>query len=81
MIPLRCSKLMVSYCSEVSNKSGTELYSLEHARDTFDDAALYDYLDWRVGDNYARRKAAEKCEILVLDHLPLEYFRKRLPKI
>jgi len=70
----------VRFCSEVSNKSGAELCSIEHARDTFDDAVLYDYLDWRIGDNYARRQAAEKSEILVPDHLPLEYFEERLPK-
>jgi hypothetical protein len=41
--------------------------------------ALYDYLDWNVGDNYTRRVAAEKAEILVPDHLPLKYFKKLLP--
>jgi len=70
----------VQYCAEVSNKSGAELCSIEHAREHFDDVALYDYLDWGVGDNYARRQAVEKCEILVPDHLPLEYFKERLPK-
>ena len=70
----------VQYCAEVSNKSGAELYSIGHARETFDDVALYDYLDWNLGDNYARRVAAEKCEILVPDHLPLKYFEERFPK-
>jgi hypothetical protein len=70
----------VRYSPEVANKSGTELFSIEHARATFDDVALYDYLDWKVGDHYARRVAAEKCEILVPDHLPLKYFRKLMPK-
>jgi hypothetical protein len=70
----------VRYCEEVSNKSGAKLCSIKHARDAFDDVALYDYLDWKVEDNYARRVAAEKCEILVPDHLPLKYFQERLPK-
>jgi len=70
----------VRYCEEVSNKSGAELHSIEYARQNFDHVALYDYLDWKIGDNYARRKAVEKCEILVPDHLPLEYFKERLPK-
>jgi hypothetical protein len=69
------------YCDEVSNKSGVEPLSIEHAREHFDYVALYDYLDWDVGDNYARRQAVEKCEILVPDHLPLEYFKERLPKL
>ena len=70
----------VQYCPEVSNKSGVTLYSIEHARETFDDTALYDFHDWREGDNYARRVAVEKCEILVPDHLPLKHFAKWLPK-
>lgn len=69
------------YCSEVSNKSGANLCSIVDARASFDDVALYDYLDWRVGDNYARRQAVERCEILVPDHLPLKYFEKYLPKL
>jgi len=60
----------VQYCPEVSNKSGAALYTIDYARKTFDDTALYGY----VGDNGARRIAAEMCEILVPDHLPLEYF-------
>lgn len=70
----------VRYCEEVSNKSGAELRSIKHARDTFDDVALYDFLDWGKADNYARRVAVEKCEILVPDHLPLRYFEKYLPQ-
>ena len=69
----------VRYCAEVSNKSGAQLYTVEHARKHFDDVALYDYLVWKEGDNYARRKAVEKCEILVPAHLPLKYFKKRMP--
>jgi ssDNA thymidine ADP-ribosyltransferase, DarT len=70
----------VQYCAEVANKSGAQLCSIEEARELFDDVALYDYLDWNVGDHYARRVAAEKCEILIPDHLPLKYFEERLPK-
>ncbi len=70
----------VRYCAEVSNKSGAELCSIEYAREHFDDVALYDYLDWQVGDHYARRQAVERCEILVPYHLPLKYFEERLPK-
>lgn len=70
----------VRYTAEVSNKSGATLYSVDQAREMFDDSVLYDYHDWSVGDNYARRVAAEKCEILIPDHLPLKYFKKFLPK-
>jgi hypothetical protein len=71
----------VRYCAEVSNKSGAEVCSIKHARETFDDVALHDYLDWKVPENQARRAAMEKCEILVPEHLPLKYFQKLLPKV
>ena len=72
----------VRYCSEVANKSGAEHYPIDYAREHFDESVLFDYHPWEVGDNYARRVAAEKCEILVPDHLPLQYFLvKRLPKL
>jgi hypothetical protein len=71
----------VRYSHEVSNKSGAELYTIEQAREMFDDEALInnrETFDWKVGDNYARRQAVEKCEILIPDHLPLKYFEKYL---
>jgi hypothetical protein len=70
----------VRYCAEVSNKSGAELHSIDHARENFDETALFDYHDWSIDDNFARRRVAEKCEILVPDHLPLKYFKKYLPE-
>jgi hypothetical protein len=69
----------VLYCPGVSNKSGMETCTIEEARNKIDYVALYEYLDWRVSENYLRRLAAEKCEILVPDHLPLKYFKKYLP--
>ncbi len=69
----------VLYSPGVSNKSGIETCPIEQARDKIDYVALYEYLDWNVSENYQRRLAAEKCEILVPDHLPLKYFGKRLP--
>ena len=69
----------VLYCPGVSNKSGMETCTIEEARDKIDRVALYEFLDWRIRENYERRLAAEKCEILVRDHLPLEYFEKYLP--
>ncbi|MGP0076217.1 MAG: DarT ssDNA thymidine ADP-ribosyltransferase family protein [Bryobacteraceae bacterium] len=66
------------YCPEVANKSGVSHYPIEVARESFDVEAL-SYLDWKVGNNYARRQAVEKCEILVPDHVPLKFFEERLP--
>src|SRR5713101_1116130 len=69
----------VLYCPGVSNKSGMESFTVDEAGQKIDYVALYEYLDWRVNENYQGRLAAEKCEILVPDHLPLKYFGKRLP--
>ena len=40
----------VRYCEEVANKSGTELCSIEYARETFDEVALFEFLDCREDD-------------------------------
>jgi hypothetical protein len=69
----------VLYSPGVSNKSGMEPCTIEEARGKIDYVALFEYLDWSVNENYQRRLAAEKCEILVPDHLPLKYFKKYLP--
>jgi hypothetical protein len=69
----------VQYCAEVANKSGVTHCPIEDVRDTFDVEAL-SYLDWKVGNNYARRQAVEKAEVLVPDHVPLKFFEERLPK-
>jgi len=70
----------VLFCPGVSNKSGMETCSIKEAGKKIDVVALYDYLDWSVRENYERRLAAEKCEILVPEHLPLNYFKRYLPK-
>ena len=54
----------VRYCAEVSNKSGVNHYSIDYARENFDVEAM-SYIDFRVGNNHARKQAMEKCEILV----------------
>jgi hypothetical protein len=69
----------VLFCPGVSNKSGMKTYTMAEAAGKIDAVALYDYLDWKVAANQARRSAAEKCEILVPDHLPLKYFKKQFP--
>jgi hypothetical protein len=69
----------VLYCPGVSNKSGMETYTVEEAREKIDYVALYEFLDWNIEENYERRLAAEKCEILVPDHLPLRFFEEYLP--
>lgn len=67
------------YCPGVANKSGVEHYPIEYARENFDVEAM-SYIDFRVGNNHERKQAMEKCEILVPDHVPLEFFKERLPR-
>lgn len=67
------------YCPDVANKSGVDHYPIKYARENFDAKAM-SYIDFRVGNNHARKQAMEKCEILVPDHLPLKFFEERLPR-
>jgi len=69
----------VLYCPGVANTAGIATYTIQDAADHIDFEAHYKRLDWRIPEYQARRLAAEKCEILVPDHLPLQYFEKYLP--
>ena len=45
------------------------------ARNLIDFHALYAWTDWRDAEAQAKRRAAELCEILVPDQIPLSYVR------
>lgn len=55
----------VRFTADVSNKSGVPILTPEEARDELDFEVLFKYLDWTDPMVMARRKAAEKSEILV----------------
>ena len=40
---------------------------------------LYTRMDWNVAEIQERLQAAEKCEILVPDHVPMNYLEKYFP--
>jgi hypothetical protein len=66
----------VMYSAGVSNKTGVEIYPLEEAKKHIDFEALFKYVDWRANPAFhQRRKDAEKCEILVPDHVPIHLIR------
>jgi hypothetical protein len=67
------------YSHGVSNKSGIEIYPIRDAVDMIDFEVICSRTDWRDPLIKARLDHAEKCEILVPDHVPLEYFEKYLP--
>ena len=62
----------VRFSSDVSNKSGVEIYDLEMAKNKIDFEILFTYMDWRDADIQKRRQAAEKSEILVPNIVPID---------
>jgi hypothetical protein len=62
----------VRFTSDVSNKAGIELLTLDQALEKIDFEVLFTYLDWKNPDIQLRRKAALKSEILIPKHIPLE---------
>lgn len=65
----------VMFTSEVSNKAGVTIHSLEEAKDMVDFEVLYTRTNWRDPQIKERLQQAEKCEILVPDFIPLELIR------
>ena len=65
----------VQFSAGVSNKSGMEIYSMNDARDKglIDYDVLYTYMPWNDPEVQVRRQAAEKCEILVPDHVAMKF--------
>jgi hypothetical protein len=65
----------VMYTAGVSNKSGMRVYTLDQARDLIDFEVLYTGTDWRDPEIQLRLQNAEKCELLIPDHIPVELIR------
>jgi hypothetical protein len=69
----------VRYTHDVSNKRGVRLRTIEEAREMIDFEVLYTRTDWKNPEVKQRLDEAEKCEILVPDHIPIELIRN-IPK-
>ena len=69
----------VLFAPGVSNKSGMKTCTMEQARDMIDYQVLYTRTDWNDPEINARLCAAEKCEILVPDHIPMKYLEQYFP--
>jgi hypothetical protein len=65
----------VKFTPGVSNKSGVQIHSIEEAKKLIDFEVLYTRTDWNDSTIQYRLQQAEKCEILVPDHIPLEFIR------
>lgn len=67
----------VKFATGVVYANGTEIVDLAAAveRKLINFHSLYDWTDWRDPQAQAARRAAELCEILVPDYVPMAYIR------
>jgi hypothetical protein len=65
----------VRFTSDVSNKSGVQLQTVDEARAIIDFEVLYTRTDWKDPSIRQRLHQAEKYEILVPHKIPLEIIR------
>lgn len=63
----------VMFTNDVSNKAGVELLTNEEAVEELDHDAIFNFIDFDIPGNLRRKQAAEKYEILVPKHIPLEF--------
>jgi hypothetical protein len=69
----------VRFSPGVSNKSGVEPCDIEDALDQIDFDVLYSWHPWKNPEIKARLLAAEKCEILVPNHVGMKFLEKHFP--
>ncbi len=65
----------VMFSAGVSNKAGVEIVALEKAYELIDFEVLYTRTNWKDPEIKRRLQRAEKCEILVPDHVPVGLIR------
>ena len=61
----------VRFTPDVSNKKGVPVLDHDAAKQEIDFEVIYTRMDWLDHDIQQRRQAAEKAEILVPNHVPL----------
>ena len=69
----------VKFTADVSNKSGVPVFNIEDAKGLIDFEVLFTRTDWTDSKIQYRLQQAEKCEILIPDHIPLEFIRNIPP--
>jgi hypothetical protein len=65
----------VMFSAGVSNKVGVEMIALVEAYKLIDFEVLYTRTNWKDAEIRRRLQRAEKCEILVPDHIPVGLIR------
>lgn len=69
----------VLFTPGVANRAGMEPVPILDAAKMIDFEVLYTRTDWSDPAVYARRQAAERCEILVPDGIPFKFFSEYFP--
>ena len=62
----------VRFCKTVSNRSDSEILDHARAAEELDLEALFTYMDWSDPEVHARRRNAEKSEVLIPDLVPVD---------
>jgi ssDNA thymidine ADP-ribosyltransferase, DarT len=65
----------VMFSDDVSNKGGVEIRTLDQAIGIVDFEVLYRRTNWKDPEIQQRLQQAEKCELLIPDHIPLDLIR------
>jgi hypothetical protein len=65
----------VKFTADVSNKAGVPIHTIDEAKQLIDFEVLYTRTDWRNPAIQQRLQQAEKSEILVPNHIPIEFIR------
>jgi len=63
----------VRFTNDVSNKAGITLLTSEQAVEELDHEATFTFINFNMADNQQRKQKAEKYEILIPKHIPLNY--------
>ena len=65
----------VKFSDGVSNKSDVQIHPIEEAKKLIDFEVLFTRTEWRDSAIQNRLQQAEKCKILIPNHIPLEFIR------
>ena len=65
----------VAFAPDVANGVDLQTCSIEEARGRIDYDILYTRTNWKDPAIQAKRQAAERCEILVPDHVPMRFIQ------
>jgi hypothetical protein len=63
----------VLFTNDVANKAGVTLLTNDDAVRELDHEAIFTFIDFGIGNNQQRKQIAEKYEILIPKHIPLQY--------